>query len=383
MTAVLVVFFGIFIAVGTGVGYFVSYRPLSLAYQARSWTPTQCQVISSRIEYGDDSARPDIVYRYQVGGREYQSNRYNFVPGSNSDSSTPEVVERHPAGATFECYVDPADPTQAVINRTPTIWYYMGVIAFVVFAVIPGGVGFLMLRGLWRSKRQEQQAATAAARLGAAADARFASPSGAPATSGPVVLEPATTPMGKLLGAVFFCLVWNSITGVATYFEFAAWGRGEDIGCMALFLLVFQIVGLMLLVNVPYQMLALANPRPKITLGRGTVPVGGSTMFQWELSGRAQRVTYLTVTLRGREEARYRRGTDTSTDTHVFHTQKLVDTNQPMQIARGQGTLQIPADSMHTFTADNNKIIWTLQVKGEIMRWPDIDETFDITVGPA
>ena len=38
---------------------------------------------------------------------------------------------------------------------------------------------------------------------------------------------------------------------------------------------------------------------------------------------------------------------------------------------------------MHTFNADNNKVIWTLHVTGAIARWPDIDESFDITVRPV
>jgi hypothetical protein len=38
---------------------------------------------------------------------------------------------------------------------------------------------------------------------------------------------------------------------------------------------------------------------------------------------------------------------------------------------------------MHSFSANNNKIIWTLTVKGEISRWPDVDESFDVTVSPA
>jgi hypothetical protein len=45
-------------------------------------------------------------------------------------------------------------------------------------------------------------------------------------------------------------------------------------------------------------------------------------------------------------------------------------------------SLRIPDDTMHTFTADNNKIIWTIKMKGQINRWPDIDESFDITVTP-
>ena len=91
----------------------------------------------------------------------------------------------------------------------------------------------------------------------------------------------------------------------------------------------------------------------------------------------------LTVTLRGREQARYRRGTDTRTDTHEFHSEVLAEATDPMSIARGSGTIRIPAATMHSFSANNNKIIWTLTVEGEISRWPDVDDSFDVTVSPA
>jgi len=160
--------------------------------------------------------------------------------------------------------------------------------------------------------------------------------------------------------------------------------RGEGTGwALGAFLLIFQAIGVALLAAVPYQMLALANPRPIITVSRAAVPIGGSVSFAWELSGAAHRVSALKVTLKGCEEARYRRGTDTHTDTHVFHEETIVDASHAMSIARGSGTIRIPANSMHTFTADNNKIVWTLQVTGDIPRWPNIDETFDIVVRPA
>ena len=152
---------------------------------------------------------------------------------------------------------------------------------------------------------------------------------------------------------------------------------------MALFLLIFQVIGLALLVNVAYQMLALANPRPTITLSRASVPVGGSLTIEWHLSGAVQRVRSLRLTLEGREEARYRRGTDTRTDTNVFHRATLADVGDSMGMERGTTSIRIPDDTMHTFTADNNKIIWTIKMKGEIKRWPDIEESFDFTVAPA
>jgi len=201
---------------------------------------------------------------------------------------------------------------------------------------------------------------------------------------GPVVLQPTASPMGKLITATIVCLIWNGIVGVFTFFEVQEFmGGGGGSWFMAIFLLLFQIVGVALLVAVPYQLLALANPRPTITLSRAALPIGGSVPFEWQLTGSASRVSRLTVTLEGREEARYRRGTDTHTDKNVFHSAVVVEANDPMTIERGSGTIRIPAGSMHSFSADNNKIVWTLTVKGEISRWPDVDESFDVTVSPA
>lgn len=379
-TALLVPFLGLFVAAGTGIGYFLSARPLYLAFQARAWTPKACEVVSSQIVRGDGTSRPDIVYRYEAGGRQYTANRYNFIPGLTNDSTVPDVVASHPPGTSFECYVDPDDPSSAVINRTPTLWYCMGLLFFAMFAGIPGGVGFAVL---YAGRRQRAAGRALSGAVSAAGDSRFAPAFGA-GDAGPLVLQPATSPIGKLIGTALVCLFWNGIVGIFTFIEYRAFVGGESYAwILGAFMLLFQIIGVSLLAAVPYQMLAMANPRPILTLSRGSLPVGGSVSFAWELSGAAHRVSRLQMTLKGREEARYRRGTDTHTDTHAFFSETLVDATHAMGIARGSGTLRVPGDTMHTFTADNNKVIWTLQVTGTIARWPDIDETFDITVGPA
>ena len=390
----VVAFLGLFVVVGSATGFFMSARPLYHAYAARSWMPTACEVVSSRIVRGDDTSRPDIVYRYTIGGRQYTANRYNFVPGSTNDSTVPDVVAKHAPGTTFECYVDPADPSNAVINRTPTLWYFMGVAFFIMFAGIPGVVGVVMVRSRRRARTAPQalsgggsgragDGVAAHSAASAVSDSRFAHAPIA-ADGGPIVLKPSASPLGKLVAITLICLFWNGIVGIFTFFEYRMFVQGDAFGWgMALFLLLFQLIGLALLAAVPYQLLALANPRPIITLSRGSVPLGGSVPFTWELNGAAQRVSALRITLRGTESARYRRGTDTHTDTHEFFSETLVDATHAMNIPRGSGTIRIPGDSMHSFDADNNKVIWTLHVAGEIARWPNIDDTFDITVRPS
>ena len=44
--------------------------------------------------------------------------------------------------------------------------------------------------------------------------------------------------------------------------------------------------------------------------------------------------------------------------------------------------MEIPEDTMHSFASPNNEVVWSLVVSGDIPRWPDVDETFDIEVRP-
>ena len=60
----------------------------------------------------------------------------------------------------------------------------------------------------------------------------------------------------------------------------------------------------------------------------------------------------------------------------------LVDSTKPMDIQHGKARFSLPANTMHTFTGKNNKIIWAFQLHGEISGWPDLKEEFPIDVHP-
>jgi hypothetical protein len=74
---------------------------------------------SSTAAAHGESFSPRIVYRYNVGGKAYQSDRYFFAgDGWRDAASAQAVVARFPAGSSVHVYVDKADPTQAVIDRS-------------------------------------------------------------------------------------------------------------------------------------------------------------------------------------------------------------------------------------------------------------------------
>ncbi len=131
-----------------------------------------------------------------------------------------------------------------------------------------------------------------------------------------------------------------------------------------------------------YQALQLTNPLPTVTVNKAVVALGTELRVNWSIEGRVQRLAHWNLTLEAREEATYIRGTDSTTDTRVFATFPLAD-QRPPEIARaGSASVKIPADTMHSFEAANNKVVWLIRVHGEVRNWPNSDDEFPLTVAP-
>jgi hypothetical protein len=90
----------------------------------------------------------------------------------------------------------------------------------------------------------------------------------------------------------------------------------------------------------------------------------------------------LKIHLKGTENATYRRGTNTYTDRNTFYNMEVYSTDNAMEIQSGQIGFAVPADTMHSFAADNNKIVWEIELKGSIKKWPDINEKHEIGILP-
>src|SRR5262249_6560516 len=125
------------------------------------------------------------------------------------------------------------------------------------------------------------------------------------------------------------------------------------------------------------------NPRPRITITPGTVQLGAQMRVDWELSGRTEVVKNLSLRLEGREEATYRRGTTTTTDTSIFADLPIASSSAQPEIRSGSGSVTVPGNLMHSFATQHNKIIWSVRIHGEIDRWPDLQEEFPVTVLPS
>jgi hypothetical protein len=114
----------------------------------------------------------------------------------------------------------------------------------------------------------------------------------------------------------------------------------------------------------------------------GEPRIGSAFDLAWEMEGRIAVLQRLHIWVEGREEATYRRGTDTVTDKEIFATVEVTDTDQVQNFRSGRGRASIPSGTMHSFSAANNKVVWVLKVRGHIRRWPDIVEEFPVQVRP-
>lgn len=364
-------FFSFFMLFGLGMSMIFLW-PIVNVVQAKNWRPTPCTILESRVEShrgskGGTTYSVEVRYEYFVDEQRYVGTRYKFMSGSSSGyDGKKEIVDRLAPGTKATCYVNRRDPADSVIERGLTGDVFFGCIPL-VFALI--GAGGIFGVFIYRKKHPKPGASPGM-------------PVAAPPVKGAVPLKTSTSPAVRFGCMLFFALFWNGIVSVFVVQCWSGWRGGNGDGCMTAFLVPFVLVGLAVLVGVVYSFLALFNPRPVLKMSASAVALGDSVEVEWETTGNVDRVKAFTISLEGREEATYKRGTSTSTDKSTFMKIVLVDSSVGRELKRGRASFTIPPDSMHSFKSRNNKFVWFLQLKGDIPNWPDIGEEYAIEVLP-
>lgn len=355
-------------------------------FDARHWPEVPCVVESSRVQShrGDDSTTysVDILYRYAVGERAFRSNRYSFIGGSSSGYAGKRlIIDRHPIGKATVCFVNPDDPYVAILDRDFS-WSML----LTLIPIVPLMIGIVGLRIMARNAGGHDMSLLDRGIEGirSLSDGPTELPSYLPRPKGRVgpqgvTLLPETSRLAKLFWLLVCSLFWN---GIVSIFVYQAYVQHEGGWFLKLFILPFVAVGVVLIGAFVMAILSMFSPRVVLQLSRATIGVGGSAEIHWETMGGIGAVRRLRIGLEGREEAKYRRGTTTVTDKHVFAEVEVADTRAAAQIDHGTATLTIPPGAMHSLAATNNSVIWILKVRGEIAFWPDIDEEYPIVVLP-
>ena len=233
----LTLFFLIFFAAGAAGTYFLLWRPVSRLLASRSWTEMACTVLSSQVATvsgsDGDTYKVDIHYTWRDGGRIYESDRYDFMIGSSSGTKGKQaVVDRYPTGARVPCWIDPADPSSAVLSRAPLADLPNRAGSVAVPGRRPRGAG---LDGAVRAERRRPTAG--------GAESPFGVPFAAlAAAAGPAELKPAMTPVGDAARAAASSPCSGTASSRSSSGRRSRCGSwGIPYGCLTLFLIPFVL----------------------------------------------------------------------------------------------------------------------------------------------
>lgn len=385
-----VAFFAFFFVIGTVIFYFMTLRPLRSVLAAQDWKPVSCMVISSRVQShrGDDSTtyRVDILYSYEFNGREHRSNRYQFMGGSSSGyKGKAEIVRQYPAGSQRTCYVNSSDPDEAVLERGLTSDMWFGAIPAVFMLVGAGGIIGMLRKTRTRASDVSQFQPAPIREIIGSTSASFSPLATFEESAGSRTLKSGSSRIAAVIFLAVFAAIWNGVIffGFIRSTGFFRRGHGSFFDWFTvLFMLPFIGVGLAVIGVLIHQVLALFNPRMEASIQPGSPRLGGRLDLTWRLTGRTHVLRSLRIFLEGREEATYRRGTSTYTDRKPFLKLDVATLSDPMEMAAGQARIVLPLSTVPSFKSDSNKIVWALKVEGEISRWPDLKEEFEISVLP-
>lgn len=372
---VLGCFFSVFMLFGLAMSVFLFFVPLLGILGARNWREVPCTILTSKVERhtsskGSPTYSVEVTYEYVVDDERHVGNRYKFMSGSSSGyDGKKAIVDRLQPGTQTVCYVDRRDPRESVIER--------GFTADLLFGLIPLAFALIGAGGLFRVFAYKGRPPVRGAAPGMPAAAATAIPA-----RGPVRLRTSSSPAARFGCFLGFALFWNGILSVFVVQAWSGWRSGHGVGCSTAFLLPFVLVGLLLVGLLVHGFLAMFNPRPALQLSSSSVALGDQLEVEWETTGNVDRVRSFSITLEGREEATYKRGTSQSTDKSTFAVIPLAQANRGRELRRGKAKFTVPADSMHSWKSSHNKFVWAIHVKGDIPWWPDIGEEFPIDVLP-
>jgi Protein of unknown function (DUF3592) len=329
----------------------------------RSWIATPCTIESSAVPSAPKKPGLNaITYSYSFEGRRYQSARYYFHV-----SPSAYHVRAHAPGQQTTCYVNPADPKEAVlVNTIPDEvsyeWFFL-LLPVYGLCMIAGSVCWIVFPRITRG-----------------------GPTSVADDGGAMILKPRVSPLGV---AAIYGLISVGFNGLVApmAFLFVSSLRSRDwswsdASFIVIFVVPFSSLGLISMFVFGKKVLAVFNPQPTLKLTPGQIPLGGTARLSWQFKGRTRSLCSVEILLSGTEQATKVVPRDSYTYSHVFYRRVLFQRSAADGMSAGDITFVVPADSMHSFDSTNNSIAWSIEVCAEAARLPDVAIAFPFAVTP-
>ena len=382
----LAVFSLSFSAVGGLMTYLTAHMLID-HYRMRGWVETPARIVDLALDRhaGDESTTYSVrcTYEYTFNGKRYRSARVGLTGGrDNVGSWHQDTFNRlradQEAGRPVRCFVNPARPTQAVLDRdiryAVLVFYTIAVLAF-------GGVGLGMLAatGFFAAERLRKRRT------------RLGEP-GKPWLENPQWAAGVVSAKLKSKAAVAWCAAgyWNAATLPTVLFLPGEVASRQNY--LALIALILPLAGLGLLI---YAVRATSRVRrfggSRFELETIPGAIGGRLGGRLVLAGDVAAIDEVEVTLKCVHTYTTSSGGKSSTSIHTIWEQ--AQTHRAAGVTFGQTELSVPVDfaipasCRPTDESDSSdKIKWKLDVRAAV---PGVDlkmsfevPVFRMDVGP-
>ena len=153
-----------FAAIGMGVGAWMGWTVIA-HMKMRGWEEVPAKIVRAdlKVSKGRKSTTYEVTaeYAYEYGSKHYTGRRVSLYGSDNVGSFQQDVYrqlsECQKSGRLFRCYVDPKQPTEAVLYRDLR-WEMIGF--NMILVLVFGGVGFgLLTFGLLSRRKAQAEAA--------------------------------------------------------------------------------------------------------------------------------------------------------------------------------------------------------------------------------
>jgi hypothetical protein len=120
------------IAIGLALFLAFLFGPVRHVIAARSWRAHECLILRSEVRRyaaakGGNGYAPKIFYSYAVNDREHRSDVWSFFEyTANGWGAAQRLASGYRPRSTVTCYVNPADPDDATLNRNPSLGWLWG-----------------------------------------------------------------------------------------------------------------------------------------------------------------------------------------------------------------------------------------------------------------
>lgn len=353
-------------------------KPLYDWNKTKAWIETDAFIQHSEVTSQSSMHGPqyslNVVFEYQFNGNNYKSD--NSGLGSGIDTPAADMadwVAAHPVGTRTRCWVNPADPKQAVLERRLAFDWIAPALGLLML-----GFGCFCFGDLIQTKWRQKY--LAGGRLVhfwqgrcpvGAATLRVSPPRWAMTLAcllaGAVFVPPSLWSLGKFIRGISHgqndllnLLYGFGAMAAAGYFFFQAW---------------------------KYLRQAI-KPSPVLTISPATLRLGQEFQLDWEFSGRAPQ-GWFCLLLEGCEEAKVRRTTpgmhgsisEEKTQRTIFQSIQLAKCdNAPPR--NGSASGRVPAGSMHGFRGVKGGICWQIRVQFGDRPEEKLEYAFPVAVAP-